>query len=206
MGCDIHMICEFRWLGKWFMKSEPFFVSCYDEELTISPYDGRNYTLFGILAEVRSDEYEPIDVPRGLPMDMSEFAREYMDEHRDWCHSFSWLSLRDLEEYDWRATRGIMGLLTPVQYKQYLDTGEIPKIIPTDVANASDLSILDEEELGDGVEDFTEYDLIYCQLKSEGTIDECEWFLNYTMPKLRELRDAVNGTDDDIRILFCFDN
>ena len=69
---------------------------------TCTPYDGRNYELFGILAGVRSNGFDPIDYPRDLPDDVSE---EIRDEHMDWgsdAHSASYYYLSELLESGYR--------------------------------------------------------------------------------------------------------
>lgn len=57
MGCDIRIFVEYynHRVGQW---GKPFEVEV-----------NRNYDMFGILAGVRSLDYEPIDEPRGVPAD-----------------------------------------------------------------------------------------------------------------------------------------
>jgi hypothetical protein len=60
MGCDIHLITEIFKEGKW----------NYIEEIPES-FNGRNYSLFGVLAGVRNSFNEDNFEPRGLPKDIS---------------------------------------------------------------------------------------------------------------------------------------
>lgn len=91
MGCDIHMRVERRTdSGTW-------------EKLTLpEDLDARDYNFFAILANVRNgtwgDELPPISGPRGLPADF-----QYDDPDSEWLgdHSFSWVTLRELLDYDW---------------------------------------------------------------------------------------------------------
>lgn len=71
---------------------------------TDTPYDGRNYSLFGVLAGVRSREEGMIDYPRDLPDDLSEEIRvEYMSWGRD-AHSASHYYLSELLESGYRKS------------------------------------------------------------------------------------------------------
>jgi len=99
-------------------------------------YSGRNYVLFGVLADVRNgvgfagidtgNAVTPISLPRGFPDDMSEGARALLGDNRYdddgddslddiWLgdHSFSWLTLDELLAYDWdhgALRRGVVSL------------------------------------------------------------------------------------------------
>lgn len=100
MGCDIHVFRERRLADRtWHCLEEGEFESYGKEEwysLDSLPV-GRDYALFGLLAEVRRD------VPgawsqRGLPDDVSKPVR---DDNERWdidAHSHSWLSLPELKE------------------------------------------------------------------------------------------------------------
>ena len=69
---------------------------------TCTPYDGRNYELFGVLAGVRSNEFNPIDYPRGLPEDVNE---EIKNEHQEWdvdAHSATYYTLDELLDSKYR--------------------------------------------------------------------------------------------------------
>lgn len=118
MGCDIHMVAQVKRDGKW------------------QTVDGlstdRNYDLFAILAGVRSgygvrgiptgDGFLPIDWPRGLPTDLEGTS----EDHCLGDHSFSWLSLRELQEcdltrttrkYRWSKSMKRMEVLAPQTYR-----------------------------------------------------------------------------------------
>lgn len=142
MGCDIHIGIQVQAPdGTW--QHVPWQRSLYKHEVesgakpldpangVIAPqgFDGRNYDLFGILANVRNgygfagtdtgDEWPSIAADRGLPDDAdAEHIPEdprYIDdgEYRDLGdHSFTWVSLDELKAFDWdgvvRAQRGIV--------------------------------------------------------------------------------------------------
>lgn len=129
MGCDIHFFVErwtssnnyegprnltedrdqklnevlgdkpthFRWVSadKWQKDDESWDV-LYNDEL----YNGRNYGLFSILADVRGDE-EPIDNPRGIPNDASSGYKYMCDRWDGDAHSHSYFTLEELLEVNW---------------------------------------------------------------------------------------------------------
>jgi hypothetical protein len=65
-------------------------------------YSGRNYTLFGILAGVRTiPKNGPISKPKGFPNDASD---DIKSEYEAWygdSHSTSNFTLKELKEVDW---------------------------------------------------------------------------------------------------------
>lgn len=113
MGCDIHMAVEVRRNGKWERVLPP--ESAWDPWLVVngwmddarqSWYDGRNYTLFGVLAGVRNYDVDPISKPRGFPPDPGdEVAKMIADDGLEswWLgdHSHTWLTLDEVLAYDW---------------------------------------------------------------------------------------------------------
>jgi len=93
MGCDIHMYVEKKdkngiWdlcHGENYSYLEPFNGYCYG---------GRNYTLFGALAEVRRKVPDALK-PKGFPEDASE---DVLKEFKSWegdAHTPSYLTLKD---------------------------------------------------------------------------------------------------------------
>lgn len=87
MGCDIHPQAERKRDGKWEIIDD------------IAPFDWRSYRLFGFLADVRNySAVPPISKPRGLPED------EPTLDNFDGLHSCSWLSVKELLEFDYDQT------------------------------------------------------------------------------------------------------
>ena len=90
MGCDIHDWAEVRGPdGRWTKCGDVFAYTYFDpnepenewnRRLTDSPYSGRNYRLFAVLAGVRNDYgIRPIAKPRGVPDDVSpKVLKEYV--------------------------------------------------------------------------------------------------------------------------------
>lgn len=97
MGCDIIMHSQVKKDGKWIWHDK-------------SIYDGRNYTLYGILDGTRGTEYPPIAGHKGFPEDSEDKLRP----SNGWDHDYttesgvylgyagvSFLSLTELESFNW---------------------------------------------------------------------------------------------------------
>ena len=115
MGCDIHIKIEKRvdnaWVDvPWTSSDKRTYDHKHDPTgaLEISDYfDGRNYNLFGILAGVRQgtwgDNIPPIAESRDIPEDSPLFnSTDYKDYYLG-DHSYSFVTLRELLDYDWDA-------------------------------------------------------------------------------------------------------
>lgn len=78
--------------------------SCYVRfpSRTREPYHARDYTLFGILADVRGDG-PPLAAPRGVPDDASAGYRAIVERWGADGHTHSWYSLSELLATDWDA-------------------------------------------------------------------------------------------------------
>ena len=132
MGCDIHCYAERKNKdGKWEIvgnvkKEEDGWIS-----IDYEPYHDRNYNLFDILANVSNETefagyetgegFNPISNPKGVPSDASE---EYASLYEQWDsdgHSHSYLTLRELLDYDWTQTTQIQGLVD-IKYSQCVDS------------------------------------------------------------------------------------
>lgn len=151
MGCDIHMYVEQRQAdGTWTYCPEPKIAAFQNQDgsdyMVESWYFGRNYTLFGYLADVRNDlgygtsRVRPIDTPRGIPADASP---EYKKIAGPWCgsqdcegdghcgwgqdgHSHSYFTLRELVLAAQAEDRTVdhRGWVTPSEYAAFLATGQ----------------------------------------------------------------------------------
>lgn len=131
MGCDIHVAIEVRdESGQW-KPTKLLEKDWATERLFTGDYNffDRNYDLFAMLADVRNgrgfaglttgEGFNPIDDARGLPADLSRELRRLAEDGGDqdydsaleaygagWLgdHSHSWLTLRELADYDWNQT------------------------------------------------------------------------------------------------------
>lgn len=121
MGCDIHLWVETKneedeW-EIWPPTPEHATQGQWGFFVTGGPgtwWSGRNYRLFGTLANVRNgwgfaghrygETIEPLTDERGVPEDASE---EYLEQVAAWegdGHSHTWMTLAELLEYDWNQT------------------------------------------------------------------------------------------------------
>jgi len=96
--------------------------------------DERCYNTFAILAGVRNgrgfagcktgEGFSPISSPKGIPSDAS---REYRDEAKRWNgdgHSHSYLTLKELLEYDWQQTTVLHGTVSSIVYALWIKSGD----------------------------------------------------------------------------------
>lgn len=114
MGCDIHMFTEIKrkfndkevWVNsdRWvinpyyLLKDQPF--DDWERPLEVdSIYNGRNYELFSILANVRGIGNPVIAEPKGLPEDICTITNSESDRWGRDGHSHSYLTLAELVDY-----------------------------------------------------------------------------------------------------------
>lgn len=99
MGCDIHICSEMKLDNKWESIDTWRFDDFADEKHFYPDpqiWDGRMYTLFAKLADVRGWG-APIP-PKGLPKDITPPVRQYWEwgKEHTW-HTPTWLTLAELE-------------------------------------------------------------------------------------------------------------
>jgi hypothetical protein len=129
MGCDIHIYVEKKNNEKWeaIKGKNPYFCKWSKEEFVFEGwmYNGRNYNLFAILADVRNSyNVKPISTPRGLPTDVSEYVQK---ESEDWgCdgHSHNYYTFYEILNYDWDYNCVENDAFVSEEvYKQFKETG-----------------------------------------------------------------------------------
>lgn len=214
MGCDIYIYAEVRSKGVgdnaltcWQKVGDVF-----DSDLgkTDQPYKGRNYDLFGILADVRNgvgfagcdtgDGFKPIDEQRGIPKDASPEIKS-MSECVDW-HSHSYLTLKELLDYDWFQKTVIRGWVNLEEFKTFIKKGEPDSwcggVGGRQIDKDKMLELIKDRQ--DKGESEVEY---YTQISWGKNYNECcQYFLENTIPALQKLAD----NPEDVRIVFWFDN
>lgn len=111
MGCDIHMYTEkkvdtidghYAWFCcDSFMYDEAYLCGYKQKNnlVHVPIYSARNYGLFGILANVRNNEYEPVVAPRGLPNDVSDVIKEAAIDWGNDGHTHTWLTANEVFQY-----------------------------------------------------------------------------------------------------------
>lgn len=138
MGCDIHMHVEYkrtvngqtRWMCGDYFKVNPYFGEFPNEK----PYslvrfcDGRNYSRFATLANVRNYGNTPyIDEPRGLPADVTKEVKAGADDWGDDGHSHSYFTLKELIDFQKNAPPlRFRGMISPEAQKALDETGKTP--------------------------------------------------------------------------------
>ena len=125
MGCDIHSYVEYRdkATGQWKMVRIYVPYRWEPERLDlVEPYNGRNYDLFSMLADVRGSA-TPIAEPRGIPQDASDEVRREYESVEDWVHTPSWLTLaelrvasKDKKTYDKEERSYLKGLINGIDF------------------------------------------------------------------------------------------
>jgi hypothetical protein len=167
-------------------------------------YGGRNYDLFGILADVRNGSgfagcvtgsgWPSIAPDRGLP----EGEKNYDDEYGD--HSFTWMTLQELIDYDWKGT--IVTKYGVVQEKDYIP-GQKPTAYSGGVMGMGVVT-LDEKDLdGASVPVGTK---VYVRQSWESSAEErCGIFVKL-IEEWKKVADSYNVSYDQLRLVMGFDS
>jgi len=213
MGCDIHLYVEKLVNGKWEIQ-RGFVSSMYEADSeffstakfrnAVTPYDNRNYQLFGALAGVREDNIKPIAEPRGLPDDASpEVAAEAKDYGID-GHTHSWLTLKEILDFDWSQIVVREGIVSRHEYQRLKKSGR-PKIwcggtSAKVITNAEMEAVIEDKGIGeDGF-----FDQYATAIKWTAPLkDYCGAFVYGAISQLKERSEAEDASD--IRIVFWFD-
>ena len=212
MGCDIHIFVETMRHDKWskigYVFEDPY--ACERDigkhivsiTRTDEPYTGRNYKLFSILADVRNveDGIIPINTPRDLPKDVTDEIKEISDSWGCDGHSHSYLTVRELLDYDWEVEEIERGTVSENDYIAFKkDNNVIPSYCGSTARTISnedmDLLISGKLQRDKKLKYHTE---ISWTEKRRDTVD---YFLDVVIPNLLEL-----GEPEDVRIVFWFDN
>jgi len=179
-------------------------------------YDGRNYDLFAILADVRNgrgfagaktgEGFIPISNPRGVPDDASAVYKNWVEEWDGDGHSHSFHTIRKLVEYPhWDNGATQFGVVSESEYKVFKEQG-IPNSYCSYCSGGGVVHITNQEmdDVINGsypIKDGAEY---YTRVQwKEGYKDAAGNFYTESIPRLKELA----GDDlDSVRIVFFFDN
>lgn len=237
MGTDIHMACEVRRNGKWELVTDKVFKNRWynpdsesswaKDEYTDVPYDCRCYNLFAILADVRNgygfagcrtgDSFNPISLPKGYPEDMCDELKSDIDDYAyderagflSNEHSASWLTLKELLDYDWNQMHRDYGYVSEDTYRDFIMKGLQPNSWSGGVygANIVHLSEEDMTDLINGLYNREDGKQYYTSLYFDAKTykDASGGFYDDVIPVLQNLV-PNNGTTEDVRLVFDFDS
>lgn len=224
MGCDIHMFAEVKKNGKWEKIVKKFKNRRYDPnresktdedgyewnpEFHDHPYSGRNYDLFGILADVRNgrgfagiktgEGFVPISEPKGLPEDVSGEIKKDSDDYGYDGHSHSYFTLKELKSYDWSRNTAIYGVVTKEEFLKLKSENKTPTSYCGWVSGQN-IIVVSEQDF-DQHKDYLDKE-VYVQMQwSESYKEASGNFLERISEQLEPF-----GSDEDVRIVFWFDN
>jgi len=135
MGCDVHMVVQVRRENGWeTVKFPNKWFGKYDNEpeFSLSAYSDRNYDVFAMLGNVRNgrgfagcdtgDGFDFISDCRGYPEDFEIDSGE-SDYHQGfWMgdHSHTWISLEELNAFDFSKTTVHRGVISLSERKRML--------------------------------------------------------------------------------------
>jgi len=218
MGTDIHLFVERREGDKWVAVAgpNPWYTEGSGEPKEILGdwlWYGRDYDVFAILANVRNgygfagcdtgDGFIPIDMPRGLPEDVSPEVRAEAEAWGLDGHSHSWITLRELLEYDWSRKTKHRGVVDESGFKEFLEKGK-PRSWCGGISGKNVVFVTNDEMkmIVEGRMAREENKKYVTKVEWEETYRETVgYFLDEVIPKLKNL-----GEPDDVRIVFWFDN
>lgn len=224
MGTDITMYAEVHKNKKWTKVGSVFKNLRYNKERELNKwnqpytdhsYNGQNYDLFAILANVRNATgiaggrttcgFNTISVPKGLPEDISNEVKELLTNDG---YANSYYTLKELKDYNWNQEITHVGVISEAQYIEMKKNQENPhswseNTFGWDVVVVSPDTM--DKILNKTISRNSRIKY-YVKLKFfASTYKECcAQFLENTIPALEELVPA-NGTAEDVRIIFNFD-
>jgi hypothetical protein len=177
-------------------------------------YD-RNYRVFAVLGDVRNDEgIDPISQDRGWPNDMDPRTMAKMSKE----HSEGWVTLAELQAYDYDQTITEGGILGEKQYQKHAMTGEPPEGWSGGISGR-DIVVLEPAQYSALFE--SPIDLLQSDRKQSLYDSTKSYHIRHRWE--RKLRDQVGaipdqivpyleklvpkgGTPDDVRLVFDFDS
>ena len=136
MGCDIHFYVETKVGDEW-LTADKWTADKYDDDGALHVdykdefYNGRSYNLFALLADVRNgrgfagvktgEGFNPIDDPRGVPVDCCGEYRAIAERWMGDGHSHSYFTLAEILSFDWTQTTKQQGWVDPVDWARWRD-------------------------------------------------------------------------------------
>lgn len=187
-------------------------------------FDDRNYNAFAILADVRNgygfagvktgDGFEPISGPRGWPHDLSEEGKKWVDDGGSdnddlWPgdHSFSWVTLQELLDYDWTRKTEREGVIKQEEWLNRMATGDAsrPDSFSGGIFGGGITTIDEREEIP--APEVTAGKAVYVRTYWKETYAEASGRLySKLMPALQRLAVHEGVEPSAVRLVFGFDS
>jgi hypothetical protein len=182
-------------------------------------YSGRSYKLFAMLANVRNgsgfagiktgEGYKPISLPKGLPPDLSVPVADETEQPGAFdfgYHDFSYLTLKELLDYDWTQKTNNTGIISWEQFVERQEKG-ITGEPDTYCGYISDAKMVTEEKAlqlySGGVRKDQPPGVTHVQIWWEQSYaDSAHGFYKNLIPTLQQ----IEPNPEDIRIVFGFDS
>ena len=234
MACEVkrngkwELVTDKVFKNSWYRPDSEY--SWEQEEYTYIPYDNRCYNLFAILADVRNgtgfagvktgEAFNPISEPKGYPEDMcSELQSDVNGDYDEDAygsrptlsneHSASWLTLKELLDYDWNQLHRNYGYVNEDTYRDFIMKGLHPESWCGGIGGAN-IVCISEEEMVDLIQgkyprkDEKQY-YTACYFVAETYKDASRGFYDDVIPVLQKLV-PNGGTVEDVRLVFDFDS
>lgn len=212
MGCDIHFYVETKQAdGTWaaygnFEEDDGYIYQ--EDEL----YNGRNYDLFSILADVRNgygfagvdtgDGFTPIAQPKGVPDDASAIIKTIADNWACDGHSHSYFTLAELQAFDWEGqVTKKRGYVNKLHYVEWRKSGETYPDMWCGGIGCEYLTQDKAEKMSDDEILAGDVSMVHCEWAVTYK-DSAGGFINETMPAMATLSD----NPENVRCVFFFDN
>ena len=239
MACEVRrngkweLVTDRMFRNCWYRPDSEY--SWAKEEYTNIPYSNRCYNLFAILADVRNgygfagcktgDTFNPISMPKGYPEDMCDELKRDIDRYADYNslagisavragilsdeHSASWLTLKELLDYDWDQMHRNYGYVSENTYREFIMKKQHPDCWSGGVGGR-DIVRLSEDDMAalirgaypreEGKQYYTS-----CYFKGRTYRDSSGGFYDDVIPVLKTLI-PDGGTAEDVRLVFDFDS
>lgn len=233
MGCDIHHYEEVRsedgdWASVQKLVKNEYYEQYPDEErpmvLDHYGYDDprrlwRCYDLFAILANVRNGRgfagcltgagFNSIVEPRGLPDDVSDVIKSESDSWGMDGHSHSWLTLKEILDYDWDQRTTNYGMLSWNEYEHWVKTRTEDQ--PSPMSYSGDVWGRDIKKVSVEQFEMWEKNPESRPQNPENYYARASWGISYRQAVGGRFWDYVEylktlGKPEDVRMVFWFDN
>jgi hypothetical protein len=164
--------------------------------------DGETITIGGYWYDTDDGGHEhinPIDAPRGVPVDCSEEWGLFASMWAPRAHAYTYLSMEDIVGGDWDQPVTRYGAITEEEYLNWRDNGVLPTTFASDAGGPGTAVVPQHEyEAGKRGEKYT---YVYARWQAGTTGDICRVFLE-TMKDLKEITELRPQSSLRLMVLF----